>query len=173
MPLTIRPSGLASTGYYKDHADYLIFCGGWNIGRIYEIRSAPEELRCWFWALHFPSRPENLRTDNRAGSLKAAKEEFEECWRKCGRRGRSSKRCPSFRPCPVCNSPASQSFVDLVEQHARLPCGHLTLIRPDLAPLRRGFSLPASGCTNEAMELAELVLGTALAIMGVLFWLYW
>ena len=39
MPLTMRPSGLASTGYYKDHADYLIFCGGWNIGRIYEIRS--------------------------------------------------------------------------------------------------------------------------------------
>jgi hypothetical protein len=37
MPLTMR--GLASTGYYKDHADYLIFCGGWNIGRIYEIRS--------------------------------------------------------------------------------------------------------------------------------------
>ena len=45
MPLTMRPSGLASTGYYKDHADYLIFCGGWNIGRIYEIRSGPEELR--------------------------------------------------------------------------------------------------------------------------------
>jgi hypothetical protein len=27
MPLTMRPSGLATTGYYKDHADYLIFCG--------------------------------------------------------------------------------------------------------------------------------------------------
>jgi hypothetical protein len=67
--------------YYKDHADYLIFCGGWNIGRIYEIRSGTEELR-WFWALHFPGRPENLRTDNRAGSLEAAKEEFEECWRR-------------------------------------------------------------------------------------------
>ncbi len=25
MPLTMRPSGLASTGYYKDHANYLIF----------------------------------------------------------------------------------------------------------------------------------------------------
>jgi hypothetical protein len=38
--------------------------------------------------------------------------------------------------------------------------------------------LPASGLANEAMELVEshlilLVLGTALAIMGVLFWLYW
>ena len=45
MPLTMRPSGLASTGYYKDHADYLIFCGGWNIGRIYEIRSRPVSAR--------------------------------------------------------------------------------------------------------------------------------
>ena len=45
---------------------------------IYEIRSGPEQMR-WFWALHFPGRPENLRTDNRAGSLEAAKEEFEEC----------------------------------------------------------------------------------------------
>jgi hypothetical protein len=67
MALTRRPSGLASTGYYKDHADYLIFCGGWNIGRIYEIRSGPE-MR-WFWALHFPGRPENLSTD-RAGHWK-------------------------------------------------------------------------------------------------------
>ena len=25
MPLTMRPSGLASTGYYKDHANYLVF----------------------------------------------------------------------------------------------------------------------------------------------------
>jgi hypothetical protein len=31
------------------------------------------------WALHFPG---NLRTANRAGSLEAAKKEFEECWRK-------------------------------------------------------------------------------------------
>ena len=58
-----------------------VFCGEWCIGRIYEIRTGPEQLR-WFWALHFPGRPENLRTDNRAGSLEAAKEEFEECWRK-------------------------------------------------------------------------------------------
>ena len=30
----------------------------------------------WFWTLHFPG---NLRTDNRAGTLETAKEEFEEC----------------------------------------------------------------------------------------------
>jgi hypothetical protein len=66
MPLTMRPCGLASTGYYKDHADYLIFCGGWDIGRICEIRGGPEHLR-WFWALHARSKPEILRTHNRTG----------------------------------------------------------------------------------------------------------
>jgi hypothetical protein len=44
-----------------------VFCGEWNIGRIYEVRGGPEHLR-WFWALHFPSKPENLRTDNRVAT---------------------------------------------------------------------------------------------------------
>jgi hypothetical protein len=48
-----------------------VFCGEWNIGRIYEVRGGPEHLR-WFWALHFPSKPENLRTDNRVATLEAA-----------------------------------------------------------------------------------------------------
>ena len=56
-----------------------MFCGEWNIGRIYEVRGCPEHLR-WFWALHFPSKPENLRTDNRVATLEAAKAEFEASW---------------------------------------------------------------------------------------------
>ena len=48
----------------KHRQDYTVFCGEWNIGRIYEVRGGPEHLR-WFWALHFPSKPENLRTDGR------------------------------------------------------------------------------------------------------------
>jgi hypothetical protein len=31
--------------------------------------------------LHFPSKPENLRTDNRVATLEAAKVEFEASWR--------------------------------------------------------------------------------------------
>ena len=31
----------------------------------------------WFWALHFPSKPESLRTDNRAATLEEAKAEFQ------------------------------------------------------------------------------------------------
>ena len=79
MPLKMRPSGLGSE-IDKDPADYLIFCGEWNIGRIYEIRGGPDHLR-WFWALHFPSKPENLRTDNRVATLEAAKAEFEASWK--------------------------------------------------------------------------------------------
>ena len=80
MPLKLRPTGLGH-GVYKDVPNYSVFCGEWCIGRIYKTRTGPQHLR-WFWALHFPSRPENLRTDNRAGSLEAAKKEFGECWRK-------------------------------------------------------------------------------------------
>jgi hypothetical protein len=77
--LKLCPTGLGS-GIDKDRADYTVFCGEWNIGRIYEVRGGPEHLR-WFWALHFPSKPENLRTDNRVATLEAAKAEFEATWR--------------------------------------------------------------------------------------------
>ena len=40
MSLTMRPTGLGS-GIDKDRADYTVFCGEWNIGRIYEVRAAP------------------------------------------------------------------------------------------------------------------------------------
>jgi hypothetical protein len=50
MSLKMRQSGLGSE-IDKDRADYLVFCGEWNIGRIYEIRGGPDHLR-WFWALH-------------------------------------------------------------------------------------------------------------------------
>ena len=42
--LTMRPAGLSS-GIDQDRADYTVFCGEWNIGRIYEVRGGPEHLR--------------------------------------------------------------------------------------------------------------------------------
>ena len=51
----MRPTGLGH-GVYKDIADYSVFCGEWCIGRIYETRTGPADLR-WFWALHAPSKP--------------------------------------------------------------------------------------------------------------------
>ena len=46
MALKMRPSGL-SYGFYKDTVDDSIFCGEWCIGRIYETRTGPADLR-WF-----------------------------------------------------------------------------------------------------------------------------
>jgi hypothetical protein len=71
MPLKLRPTGLGH-GVYKDNVDYGVFCGEWCIGRIYETRTGPADLR-WFWTLHFPTKPPGLRTDNRVASLEAAK----------------------------------------------------------------------------------------------------
>jgi hypothetical protein len=78
MPLKLRPTGLGS-GTYKDNVDYSVFSGEWNIGRIYEVRGGPEHLR-WFWALHFPSKPESLRTDSRVATLDEAKAQFQKSW---------------------------------------------------------------------------------------------
>jgi hypothetical protein len=71
----MRPTGLSS-GFYKDSVDYSVFCGEWCIGRIYENRSGPEDMR-WFWALFSPSRPGTLRISNQVTTLEVAKAEFE------------------------------------------------------------------------------------------------
>jgi hypothetical protein len=54
MPLKLRPTRLGH-GVYKDAVDYGVFCGEWCIGRIYEIRTGPPELR-WFWTLSQQAR---------------------------------------------------------------------------------------------------------------------
>ena len=46
--LTLRPTGLG-TGIDKDRPDYTVYCGGWDVGRIYETRGGPDNLR-WFWS---------------------------------------------------------------------------------------------------------------------------
>ena len=55
MPLTMRPTGLGS-GVDKDRPDYIVYCGGWAIGRIYETRGGPGSLR-WFWSARIAWRP--------------------------------------------------------------------------------------------------------------------
>jgi hypothetical protein len=49
MPLKLRPTGLGS-GIDEDRADYTVYCGGWDVGRIYENRGGPDSLR-WFWSM--------------------------------------------------------------------------------------------------------------------------
>jgi hypothetical protein len=38
------------TGIDKDRADYTVFTGEWDVGRIYETCGSPDSLR-WFWSL--------------------------------------------------------------------------------------------------------------------------
>ena len=63
-----------------------MFCGEWCIGRIYETRTGPADLR-WFWALHAPGGRETLRASNQVATLEIAKAEFEASWKQW-RRGR-------------------------------------------------------------------------------------
>jgi hypothetical protein len=75
MALTMRPTGLGS-GIDKDRQDYTVYTGGWDIGRIYEVRGGPEHLR-WFWsfALHGP-----MTRSDRAATLEEAKAQFQKSW---------------------------------------------------------------------------------------------
>ena len=54
MPLKLRPSGLAS-GIDKDRPDYTVFTGEWEVGRIYQTRGGPDNLR-WFWSMNVNGR---------------------------------------------------------------------------------------------------------------------
>jgi hypothetical protein len=61
-------------------ADYTVYSGGWDVGRIYETRTGLADLR-WFCALYAPSKPGTLRKDSRAATLAQAKGEFEASWK--------------------------------------------------------------------------------------------
>ena len=50
MALTMRPTGLGH-GVYKDDIDFGVFSGEWLIGRIYERRGFPDDVR-WSWSLY-------------------------------------------------------------------------------------------------------------------------
>ena len=67
MPLKMRPTGLGH-GVYKDTVHYSVFCGEWCIGRIYETRTGPADLR-WFWALYAPSKPGSMCISNQVATL--------------------------------------------------------------------------------------------------------
>jgi hypothetical protein len=49
MPLKFSRTGLAS-GIDKDRPDYTVYCGEWDVGRIYQTRGGPESP-CWFWSI--------------------------------------------------------------------------------------------------------------------------
>ena len=72
---------------YKESIGYVR--GEWNIGRIYERRGFPEDVRFYWWVHGIVlTRPAGTHTDGAAATLKAAKAEFRKSWSAFGRRGR-------------------------------------------------------------------------------------
>ena len=86
MPLTLCPTGLGS-GIDKDRPDYTVYCGGWAIGRIYETRGGPDNLR-WFWSMTVNGP---MTRSDRVATLEEAKAQFQKSWMR-GRRGRSWRK---------------------------------------------------------------------------------
>jgi hypothetical protein len=70
MALKLRPTGLGS-GIDKDPQDYTVYTGGWDIGRIYEVRGGPDNWP-WFWSftLHGPTtRSDRVATSPEFASI--------------------------------------------------------------------------------------------------------
>jgi hypothetical protein len=80
MGLTLRPPGLGAAD--KDRSDYTLFSGEFAVGRIYEERGAPADLK-WFWAITgIFGTPADMRMDGHAPSLELAQAQLAESWRK-------------------------------------------------------------------------------------------
>jgi hypothetical protein len=72
----VAPLSTSSSGIDKDRADYTVFTGDWEIGRIYQTRGGPESLR-WFSSLIITGP--TMRAD-RVASLEEAKAQFQKSW---------------------------------------------------------------------------------------------
>ena len=81
MGLTLRPTGLGSAAD-KGRTDYTLFSGEFAVGRIYEERGAPADLK-WFWAITgIFGAPADIRMDGHAPTLESAEARLGENWRK-------------------------------------------------------------------------------------------
>jgi hypothetical protein len=75
MSLTMRPTGLGA-GIDKNRPDYTVYCGGWAVGRIYETRGGPDNLR-WFWSMTITGP---MTRSDRVANLEEAKAQLRKSW---------------------------------------------------------------------------------------------
>ena len=61
---------------YKERPDYTVYCGGWDVGRIYDTRGGPDSLRC-FWSLTVNGP---MTRSDRVATLEEAKAQFQKSW---------------------------------------------------------------------------------------------
>ena len=70
------PPDRPRSGIGKDRPDYIVVTGEWEVGRIYETRGGPDNLR-WFWSLTV-SGP--MTRSDRVATLEEAKAQFQKSW---------------------------------------------------------------------------------------------
>jgi len=71
----LRPTGLGS-GVDKDRADYTVYSGVWDVGRIYQTRGGPDNRR-WFWSMTVNGP---MTRSGRVATLEEAKAQFQKSW---------------------------------------------------------------------------------------------
>src|SRR3954466_8171910 len=84
MALKLRPTGLGS-GIDKDRPDYTVVTGEWEVGRIYETRGGPDNLR-WFWSMN--AKGDALRPCGKLGEREGSISEELGCLEGVGEDGR-------------------------------------------------------------------------------------
>jgi hypothetical protein len=60
----------------KERPDYTVYCGGWDVGRIYDTRGGPDSLRC-FWSLTVNGP---MTRSDRVATLEETKAQFQKSW---------------------------------------------------------------------------------------------
>ena len=117
MPLTLRPTSLSSPAY-RNWLDYVIVADGRAVGRIYEDRHTPPDLR-WFWSITVYVDPkQGINASGRAASLDEAKAQFLSNWQRCradsspsGLRSGTASAHPSGLRCPVPSTEVAATVV--------------------------------------------------------------
>ena len=71
----MRRTGLGS-GIDKDRSDYIVSSGQWDVGRIYQVRGGPENMR-WFWSMTVNGP---MARADRVATLDEAKTGVKKCW---------------------------------------------------------------------------------------------
>ena len=80
MALRLRPQKRV-TPVYRDLADYAVLSRELVIGRIYEDRTAPDNLR-WCWTLNGVQAPQIVTTSGKVATLEQAKAQLAAQWQK-------------------------------------------------------------------------------------------
>lgn len=80
MPLSLRHAGPSPPD--PDRKDYVVMDDGREVGRIYEDRTTPPELR-WYWSIIVVrANHAGIKTSGRAATFETAKAEFQANWAK-------------------------------------------------------------------------------------------